>query len=146
MKRDRNYQGCLKCGSMSHYAKNLCRPCYVRFLRFGGNITEFLQFEAEKEKNKAEREQKKKEKIEKRMKILATSEFDRMPFNPATKAVWDWYYDGTEKYIFLEFDDRKKARKAYQSLYSMTKRRHKMNVKRYIRDNRVILERLSQAI
>lgn len=138
-----NYTGCLNCGSMRHYARNLCRNCYLRFLRTDGGIPEFLEKEKEKEKLKAERQQKRKEKEEERMRILATNEFERKPTSPANRAIWDWYYNGEERYLILEFDSKKEALNAYQGVYAMTRRRHNMNIKRYINNDRIVVERLN---
>lgn len=97
---------CLNCGSDNHYAKNLCRNCYHRYLRANCKTSdEFVEYE----KNKNELSQK-KSKIKAIISVVrfnyadigrkcgVTREFVRQWFSPAYK-IPDKYVDDVFNYI-----------------------------------------------
>ena len=137
---------CKYCGKEEkHYAKGLCRNCYNRMNHNGfTTIEELSAFD----KGKHERVENKKAIISKReantkdYQVRSCNEFDLAPRGRVTKRVFKWYYDETSKYLVFEFETKKQRLSAYNSIYAMTKRRHDLHICRFVRGNKMILERV----
>ena len=64
------------------------------------------------------------------------------PTGPVMNIVRDWYDTMDDKYLVFEFDNKAERRSAYNTIYAATKRRGNLNVRRYVENNKVIVERL----
>ena len=127
-----------------HYSKGMCRPCYARALHHGFTVDELKAWDKAKEEIHSEVVRKKQELIDRinDIKVTTSNEFKIAPRARVSSKVFDWYYNSTDKYLIFDCGDDIKARTSvYNSLYAITKRRHHMNIKRYVRKGIVIVER-----
>ena len=136
---------CLVCGSEErHYAKGLCRNCYTRMNSHGFKTPdELLKYETKKKRNKAIRERRRHQITEEQIKIRSTNEFYNRPHSVVSKAVIDWYYGTTDRYLIFDFETERDRMTAYNTIYAMTKRRHPLQVRRFRRNNSIIVERIA---
>ena len=130
-----------------HYAKGLCKNCYNTMLRNG--FTDTKQLSAYKKgrlEHKTETAKKKAVTAERinNLKITSCNEFNIAPRGEVSKRIFDWYYNETEKYLIFDCGDDNDLRvNVYNTAYGMTKRRHKLNIARYQRKGKIILERIA---
>lgn len=132
---------CKACGTLkTHYAKGLCRSCYNKMLRHKFTDVKQLQdFESEKDNKRRKRKQISME----RMKVRSTNEYVHRPHGVVSKAVFNWYYDTEDKYLIMDFNNKSDVNSAWQNVYAMAKRRHKLPVKYWRENTRLVVERLA---
>lgn len=135
---------CDVCNSNKYYARGLCRNCYNKLLRNNLQTTEeLIEYDLQKRKNKLLKQQKLNKIEEEKVKIRSTNEYVKRPRSIITKAVIEWYYNSTDKYLLLDFDNKRQRTSAYNCIYAITKRRHKLPIKRWLENNRIVVERLA---
>ena len=139
---------CVNCGKKEkHYAKGLCRNCYMIFNR--QKFTDIKELKAycigryEHHKDVVQRkiqlETKRKD-----IKATTSNEFVVEPRGIISKQIFEWYYNGTDKYLIFDCENDERLRKnVYNTAYGMTKRRHCLNIKRHQRHGNIILERVT---
>ena len=139
---------CRNCGKEAkHYAKGLCHNCYAIYNRLGfTDIKELRAYCKGKRdwlKNVAEKKQLKSN-HKATLKATTSNEFDREPRSEISRQIFDWYYNGTDKYLIFACGDNERLRKnVYNTAYGMTKRRHQLNIKRHQKKGNIILERVT---
>ena len=135
---------CSICGSDNYYAKGLCRNCYSKLNRHKfQNADELNKYLVQKKRNKAIKDRRKNQITLERMKIRSTNEYKFRPSSVISQVVIDWYYYTQDRYLIMDFDNLADRKSAYNSIYAMTKRRHSLPVKRYLRGNSIIVERVA---
>lgn len=139
---------CRNCGKEEkHYAKGLCRNCYTVFNRQGFTDVKELKAYCKGRKDKHDEVVQKKEKknaIIANLRATTSNEFERAPRSGISQQMFNWYYNGTDKYLIFACGDNERLRKnVYNTAYGMTKRRHRLNIKRHQKKGDIILERVT---
>ena len=130
-----------------HYAKGLCKNCYNTMSKNGFTDTKQLIAYKKGRCEHSENVRKRKVLTAERLSNLKTTtcnEFIRSPRSEISKRIFDWYYGNTDKYLIFDCgDDKDLCVRVYNTAYAMTRRRHKLDIKRYYDKGRIVLERLS---
>ena len=139
---------CRNCGKeLKHYAKGLCRNCYATYNRLGFTDVKELKAYSLGRHDLHETIIEKKKLVADRIndiKVTTSNEFCRAPRSGISQKIFNWYYKDTDKYLIFDCGNDDKLRKnVYNTAYSMSKRRHTMNIKRHQKKGNIILERIT---
>ena len=139
---------CKGCGKYTKfYAKGVCRNCYTTMNRFNlENVDQLVAYKKGRQDFHAAVKVKRDADTERihNLKVTSSNEFVKAPRSQVSQQIFNWYYNGTDKYLIFDCNNDERLRKnVYNTAYGMTKRRHKLNIKRHQRHGNIILERVS---
>lgn len=115
---------CSNCGNKrKHYAKGLCRSCYMRALRHGFSVEELAAYDNESRIRKENAHLEKQ-----RVQNLHSIGLGQRPRTNETIQLWDWYYNTNKKELLFTFPNIDKRNSAFNTIYAAAIRRRDLPI------------------